>query len=231
MLLELNELHAAYGSSQVLFGLSLQVAAGEVVALLGRNGVGKTTCLRCIMGLTPVQRGTIQWQGESLTGLPPHKIARRGIGLVPEERRIFAELSVWENLDMGRTHRTKPDWENEIYTLFPDLQELAQRRGGTLSGGQQQMLSIARSLVGKPSLLLLDEPSEGLAPRMVEHLGEQIARLKESGLALILAEQHLDFALDLSDRVYILEKGMVQYEGRSMDLRNDTAAQRQFLAL
>jgi branched-chain amino acid transport system ATP-binding protein len=231
VLLKALDMHAAYGSSQVLFGVSLQVGAGEVVALLGRNGVGKTTCLRCLMGLTPVQRGTVQWLGESITDLPPHKIAQRGIGLVPEERRIFADLSVWENLDMGRTLHTKPDWENEIYTLFPELQKLAQRRGGTLSGGQQQMLSIARSLVGNPRLLLLDEPSEGLAPRMVEHLGDQIARLKENGLALILAEQHLNFALDLSDRVYILEKGIVQYEGTSADLRHDEAAQHQFLAL
>jgi len=231
MPLEVENLHAAYGSTQVLFGIDLKIGNGEVVALLGRNGVGKTTCMRCIMGLTRPQRGAVRWRGEDIAGAPPHKIARSGIGLVPQERRIFADLTVWENLDMGRRPGTDPDREEYIDRLFPELGGLADRRGGTLSGGQQQLLSIARSLMGGSHLLLLDEPSEGLAPRMVERLGQQLAELRQQGVAMLLAEQNLDFALELSDRAYIVEKGTVCYSGSAAELRADEEAQRRFLTL
>ena len=231
MLLEVENLHAAHSSTQVLFGIDLKIGNGEVVALLGRNGVGKTTCMRCIMGLTRPQRGAVRWRGEDIAGAPPHKIARSGIGLVPQGRRIFADLTVWENLDMGRRPGTDPDREEYIDRLFPELGDLADRRGGTLSGGQQQLLSIARSLMGGSRLLLLDEPSEGLAPRMVERLGQQLAELRQQGLSMLLAEQNLDFALELSDRAYIVEKGTVCYSGSAAELRADEEVQRRFLTL
>ena len=232
-MLEVDDIHTSYGSSQVLFGVSLAAAAGEVVALLGRNGVGKTTTLRCIAGLNPPHRGRVWWQGRDIAGLPAHRIARLGIGWVPEERRVFPELSVWENLDIARRPAAAgAGWsEARIYALFPDLEALAGRPGGVLSGGQQQMLSIARSLMLNPQLLLLDEPSEGLAPRVVESLADQILQLKESGMALILAEQNVDLVLALSDRIHILEKGQVRYAGTPGELRQKRAVLEQYLTL
>jgi len=175
-LLDVQTIYTAYGLSRVLFGVSVQVAAGECVALLGRNGVGKTTTMRSIMGLTPPQSGHILWKGQDITGWSPHRVARAGIGFVPEDRRIFAELTAWENLDVAS--RGRNGWTVErVFELFPQLAELRDRQGGFLSGGEQQMLTIARTLMGNPELLLLDEPSEGLAPLVVDHLREQIARL------------------------------------------------------
>jgi branched-chain amino acid transport system ATP-binding protein len=231
-LLRVRDLYTAYGLSQVLFGVSLEVARGECVCLLGRNGVGKTTTMRSIMGLTPPTRGRVEWKGRDIAGRPPHEVAKRGLGFVPEDRRIFADLTVWENLDVA-TRRTGNGGFTvaRVYELFPKLAELRDRQGGYLSGGEQQMLTIARTLMGNPELLLLDEPSEGLAPLVVEHLSEQIARLKGEGLTILLAEQNVDFSLTLADRVYVLEKGAVRYEGTAQAFRADDSIRHQYLAL
>ena len=237
-LLEVDCIHTAYGTSRVLFGISLDIKPGECVCLLGRNGVGKTTTLRSIMGLTPPSRGTVLWRGQPITGWSPHRIARLGIGFVPEDRRIFADLTVWENLDVA-SKRSHPEgaphplhWTIErVFDLFPKLAELARRNGGYLSGGEQQMLTIARTLMGNPALLLLDEPSEGLAPLVVDHLREQIARLKREGLTILLAEQNTEFSLALADRVYVLEKGSIRFSGPAARLRDDTALRHELLAL
>jgi branched-chain amino acid transport system ATP-binding protein len=232
-LLALEDIHAAYGLSRVLFGISLEVAAGECVALLGRNGVGKTTTLRSIIGLTPPYRGRVLWHGRDITGWPPHRAARAGIGFVPEDRRIFAELTVWENLEVGARAAGRPGrWTlAAVGELFPILRERRNQLGGFLSGGEQQMLTIARTLMGNPELLLLDEPSEGLAPLVVEMLRERIAELKAQGLTILLAEQGVDFALSLADRVYVLEKGSVRFAGAARDLREDKALRSRLLAL
>jgi branched-chain amino acid transport system ATP-binding protein len=230
-LLELRDIDVAYGMSRVLFGVALSVGPGEVVGLLGRNGAGKSTTIRAIMGLTPPSSGTILFRGENIAGRPPYEIAQRGIGWVPEDRRIFPELTVWENLDVAaRPARDGQRWTLErIYELFPDLAELRDRRGGFLSGGQQQMLTIARTLMTNPALALLDEPSEGLAPLIVERVRQTVASLKRAGLAMILAEQRLDFVLSLADRVYLLEKGSVRYSGTPDELRRDKAIVERFL--
>jgi len=232
-LLEVKDLHAAYGLSRVLFGVSLEVQRGECVCLLGRNGVGKTTTLRAIMGLTPPSAGTVWWQGKDVTGWAPNRAARAGVGFVPEDRRIFAELTVWENLDVAQRAASRPGrWSVEaVYGLFPKLRELAERAGGNLSGGEQQMLTIARTLMGNPELLLLDEPSEGLAPLVVEHLLEQVTRLKQEGLTIMLAEQGVEFSLALADRVYVLEKGAVRFSGPASQLREDADLRNELLAL
>jgi len=232
-LLELHDVHAAYGLSRVLFGISLEVNPGECVCLLGRNGVGKTTTLRAIMGLTPPTSGRVVWKGRDIAGLPPFRIARLGIGLVPEDRRIFAELTVRENLDVaGRAAGRPGRWTiDAVFGLFPKLRQLAERQGGYLSGGEQQMLTIGRTLMGNPELLLLDEPSEGLAPLVVENLLEQIGRLKREGLTILLAEQGVDFSLALADRIYVLEKGAVRFSGQAAELRDNPALRDELLAL
>lgn len=232
-LLQVDDIHTAYGSSRVLFGVSLSIDKGECVCLLGRNGVGKTTTIRSIMGLTPPHRGRIRWKGEDVTGTAAYAMARRGLGFVPEDRRIFAELTVWENLDVAqRSTRRSGPWSIEaVYALFPKLRELEQRMGGVLSGGEQQMLTIARTLMGNPELLLLDEPSEGLAPVIVESLLAQVLRLKREGLTILLAEQGIDFSLAVADRVYVLQKGQVAFSGPASELRDDEALRHRLLAL
>ena len=232
-LLEVEEIHTAYGLSRVLFGISLTIEAGECVSLLGRNGVGKTTTMRSIMGLTPPGAGHVRWQGQEITGWSPHRIARAGIGYVPEDRRIFAELTVWENLEVGdRAARRPGRWTiDAVGELFPVLRERRDQRGGFLSGGEQQMLTIARTLMGNPELLLLDEPSEGLAPLVVDLLREKIGELKAQGLTILLAEQRVDFALALADRVYVLEKGTVRHSGVAAELRQDKALLDRLLSL
>jgi branched-chain amino acid transport system ATP-binding protein len=230
-ILAVEELHTAYGLSRVLFGVSLEVAAGECVCLLGRNGVGKTTTMRSIMGLTPPTRGRVLWRGQEIQGQAAHRVAKLGIGFVPEDRRIFAELTVWENLDVA-ARGGRAGWTVErVWDLFPKLHELRDRQGGFLSGGEQQMLTIVRTLMGNPQLLLLDEPSEGLAPLVVDHLREQIARLKADGLTILLAEQNVDFCLDLADRVYVLEKGHIRYRGSAREFREDESIRHQYLAI
>ncbi len=232
-LLEVSGIHTSYGISEVLFGVDIKVEDGECVGLLGRNGVGKSTTIRSINGLTPPSQGTVKWRGQDVVGKPAYDIARLGVGFVPEDRRVFPELTVWENLDIARRSRGKEnEWDEEqVYALFPELETFGDRKGGFLSGGQQQMLTIARALMGNPDILLLDEPSEGLAPLVVDKLRDQIATLKSKGLSLVLAEQNLDFVLDLSDRVYILEKGAVQYHGTPQDVRDNPDLVKRYLTV
>jgi branched-chain amino acid transport system ATP-binding protein len=234
MILEVSHIHTAYGLSQILFDVSLEVREGEVISLLGRNGVGKTTTLRSVMGLTPPKSGSIKWRGAEIAGKPAHQIARLGIGFVPEDRRIFSDLTVWENLDVGIRpgQRRENGWTMErVYDLFPALRPIQNRKGGYLSGGEQQMLTIARTLMGNPDLLLLDEPSEGLAPIVVQQLGEQIAKLRREGMTILLCEQSTKFSLDLSDRLYILEKGTVKYDGTVREFTKDESIARAYLAV
>jgi branched-chain amino acid transport system ATP-binding protein len=234
MILEVNDIYTAYGLSQILFGVSLKVQEGEVISLLGRNGVGKTTTLRSIMGLTPPKSGSIKWRGKEIAGKPTHEISRLGIGFVPEDRRIFSDLTVWENLDVAIQPGRKEQnvWTLErVFDLFPALKPIQSRRGGYLSGGEQQMLTIARTLMGNPDLLLLDEPSEGLAPLVVYQLGEQIAKLRQEGMTILLCEQNQRFSLQLSDRLYILEKGTIKYEGTVQDFKKDEEIVRTYLAV
>jgi len=234
MILEVIDIYTTYGLSQILFGVSLQVDRGEVVSILGRNGVGKTTTLRSVMGLTPPKSGSIKWKGEEIAGKHPYQIAMLGIGFVPEDRRIFSDLTVWENLDVAiKSSGGKRDgWTTErVFELFPALNPIQNRRGGYLSGGEQQMLTIARTLMGNPELLLLDEPSEGLAPIVVQQLGEQISKLRGEGMTILLCEQNARFSLNLSDRVYILEKGEVRYQGSATDFKRDEEIYKTYLAL
>ena len=232
-LLEVEDIHTAYGSSRVLFGISLDIRPGECVCLLGRNGVGKTTTIRSIMGLTPPSQGRVRFKGKDITGFEPYRLARLGMGYVPEDRRIFAELTVWENLEVAARSASRTGrWSADSVTdLFPALSELRDRMGGVLSGGEQQMLTIARTLVGNPELLLLDEPSEGLAPVIVESLLAQVQRLKSEGLTILLAEQGVDFSLSLADRVYVLEKGAVRFSGAAAELRDNAELRNKLLAL
>ena len=232
-LLELRDIHTAYGLSRVLFGISLEIAGGECVCLLGRNGVGKTTTMRSIMGLTRPSAGQVLWKTKNIAGWAPHRIARAGIGFVPEDRRVFAELTVWENLDVAeKASRRTGSWTvQRVYEIFPKLRELADRQAGFLSGGEQQMLTIGRTLMCNPELLLLDEPSEGLAPIVVDRLLEQVNELKRQGLTILLAEQGVDFSLRLADRVYVLEKGAVRHSGPAAALREDSDLRHRLLAL
>ena len=233
VLLEIEEIHTAYGLSRVLFGISLAVNQGECVCLLGRNGVGKTTTMRSVMGLTPPSAGRIRFKSRDITGWPPYRIARAGIGFVPEDRRIFAELSVWENLDVAqRAAARRGRWTiDAVFELFPVLAAQRERQGGYLSGGEQQMLTIARTLMGNPELLLLDEPSEGLAPLVVETLRAKIGELKAQGLTILLAEQGVEFSLALADRVCVLEKGAARFTGPAAALKSDRALLERLLSL
>ena len=219
-LLSIDALHAAYGLSRVLFGVSLAVEAGECVCLLGRNGVGKTTTMRSVMGFLRPTSGCISWKGVNIAGWPPHRVARAGIGFVPEDRRIFGELTAWENLDVAARAAQRPGaWTIEaVYELFPILRELRNRRGGFLSGGEQQMLTIARTLMGNPSLVLLDEPSEGLSPKIVEQMVAAILTMKKEGVSMIVSEQNLHFARLNSDRAYIIERGRICFGGTMAEL-------------
>lgn len=217
-MLDVEEVHTYYGQSHVLHGVSLGVEEGEIVALLGRNGAGKTTTLRSIIGLTPPREGEIRFKGERIDGLEPYQIARRGIGYVPEERRVFPELTVEDNLEVVRDRGS--DWTVErAYEIFPALEEHSHRLGGNLSGGQQQMLTIARALVTDPDLLLLDEPSEGLAPTIIDNLQRVLQDVIETGITVFLTEQNTRFAFDLSERAYILSKGQVAWDGEVDELR------------
>jgi branched-chain amino acid transport system ATP-binding protein len=232
-ILEVAEIHTSYGRSRALFGVSLAVPKGACVCLLGRNGVGKTTTMRSIMGLTPASSGQVVWKGIDITRWRPFEIARAGIGFVPEDRRVFADLTVSENLDVaGRAAKRPGTWSRDaVFDLFPKLEELSGRRSGYLSGGEQQMLTIGRTLMGNPELLLLDEPSEGLAPLVVESLLEKVSSLRNQGMTILLAEQGLHFALALADHVYVLQKGSVRYSGPSSALREDSALREELLGL
>ncbi len=233
-LLAVEDLHASYGLSEVLFGVSLDAAEGEVVSLLARNGAGKSTTLRCIMGLLRPTAGRVSFRGEDVTGLLPHLVCQRGIGYVPEDRRIFGDLTVLENLEVGRRpgHIGPRRWSLEhVFEVFPALRALKRRRGGSLSGGEQQMLTIARTLMGNPDLLLLDEPSEGLAPTMVEALQRHILQLKQAGQTILLSEQNLKFVAPVADRAVIIEKGRVAYAGPIAELMASEDLRRAHLAV
>lgn len=235
MILTAEGLYTSYGLSQILFGVSLYVRAGECVSLLGRNGVGKSTTLRSIMGLTAPAQGTVVYNGQNITGKPAFRVAQLGIGFVPEDRRIFPDLSVRENLEVARKMPASPharEWTvQRVYELFPILSKLDDRKGGYLSGGEQQMLTIGRTLMGNPDLLLLDEPSEGLGPLIVRDLGIQIRRLKDEGITILLCEQNARFAIALSERAYVLEKGQVRFSGTIEELRANEEIRRQYLGL
>ncbi len=235
VLLDLSHIETYYGDSHILFDLSLEVEAGEVVCLLGRNGAGKTTTVRSIIGLTPPRAGRITLRGLDLVGLPPYRIARLGIGFVPEDRRVFPNLTVHENLEVARRtwgNGAESPWtEQRLFDLFPILAERRRQLAGTLSGGEQQMLTIARTLMGSPELLLLDEPSEGLAPLVVESLREQLSRLKASGLTMVLAEQNVRFVSELGTRVYVLENGMVRYRGSMAEFLANEEVRQAYLAV
>jgi branched-chain amino acid transport system ATP-binding protein len=229
-LLALDGVHGAYGPSRVLHGVSLEAKAGEVVSLLGRNGAGKSTTLKAIMSLVEVTEGAVRFDGRDITRTPTHEISRLGVGYVPEDRRIFGDLTVAENLIVGE--QGSGGWTvARVYAFFPKLGEMARRRAGSLSGGEQQMLTVARTLMGNPRVLLLDEPSEGLAPVVVRALGEQIAALKREGLTIVLSEQNLKFAARLADRAYIIERGVIRFGGAMADLLADEALRRAYLSV
>jgi branched-chain amino acid transport system ATP-binding protein len=233
VILEVRDLVTAYGLSRVIHGISLDVETGEVVCLLGRNGAGKTTTLRSIMGLTPPRTGRITFKGEEITGRQPYEVARRGIGYVPDDRRIFADLTVEENLEIvRRVTRRDGRWTRErVYALFPLLKELRANRGGGLSGGEQKMLAIGRALMGNPILLILDEPSEGLSPLMVRTLVGAIRQIREEGITLLIADQNVKFARRVADRGYIMEKGTIRYSDQLEKLWANEEIIRQYLAV
>lgn len=230
-MLTLQGIHTFYGFSHILFGVSLKVEPGEVVCLLGRNGAGKTTTMKSIMGLTPPKRGSIRFKDEEITGKQPYLLVRKGIAYVPDDRRIFADLTVRENLEIAERKGGEAEgWDLErVYELFPALKDIQSRKGGCLSGGEQKMLAIARALMGNPELLLLDEPTEGLAPVLIYVLEEQVRRLKEVGLTVFLAEQNVRSALRLSDRGYIIDNGQIRYQGSVAELRENEEVRKKYL--
>lgn len=238
MLLEVTRLNAWYGAAHILFDVDLQIRKGEVVALMGRNGAGKSTTMKSIMGLVR-QQGTIRFMDKDIARRKPFQIARAGIGFVPEERRIFPDLTVMENLDTGRqAARYWPDgaqvayWdETALFNLFPNLATMPSRAGSKMSGGEQQMLAVARTLMGNPYLLLLDEPSEGVAPIVVEQMIQMILALKQKGVSILLSEQNMHFARLVSDRAYVLEKGQIRYAGTMAELAANTCVWNEYLAL
>jgi len=233
-MLHVNDLHAFYGRAHILHGVTLDAGAGEVVALLGRNGAGKSTTLKAIMGLVPPAGGAVTFSDRRIDRLPPHRIARLGLGYVPEERRIFTDLTVLENLAVGRqpARAGAPAWsEDRLFALFPNLGRLRERPGGRMSGGEQQMLTIARTLMGNPRCVLLDEPSEGLAPIIVEQMAQSIRTLKGEGLCVLLCEQNLHFCEAIADRAYIIEKGQVRFGGTMAELAGNASLREQYLSV
>jgi branched-chain amino acid transport system ATP-binding protein len=238
-MLEVEALSAWYGAAQILFGLSFSVGRGEVVALMGRNGAGKSTTMKALMGLIARRGGTVRFCGDDISRRRAFEIARRGLGFVPEDRRIFSDLTVLENLDIGRQPPRRfadgqlaPAWSpDKLFAIFPNLGAMPDRRGAHMSGGEQQMLTVARTLMGNPLLVLLDEPSEGVAPVIVEQMANTIVELKKEGLSVLLSEQNIHFAELVCDRVYVLEKGQLQWQGAMAELAKDTAAQRSFLSV
>ncbi|MDP2297329.1 MAG: ABC transporter ATP-binding protein [Pseudolabrys sp.] len=238
-MLSVENLSAWYGAARILFDLNFEVGRGEVVALMGRNGAGKSTTMKTIMGLIAQRQGKVAFNGEDIAARQPYEIARRGLGFTPEDRRIFSDLTVLENLDIGRQPpRSFPDgapapfWTPErLFALFPNLAEMPHRLGGRMSGGEQQMLTVARTLMGNPLLVLLDEPSEGVAPLIVEQMAHTIIELKKEGLSILLSEQNIHFAQLVSDRVYVLEKGQVRWQGTMAQLSDSADIQRAYLTV
>jgi len=231
-MLEVQDIHTNYGESYILQGLSLRLGQGQVVAVLGRNGVGKTTLIRSIIGFTPPRRGRILLRGEDITHLAPHEIARRGVGLVPQGRRIFASLGVDEHLEIGQRAGNGAGWSfDRVLELFPRLRERLRNRGNKLSGGEQQMLACGRALVGNPDILLMDEPSEGLAPLLVRELGRILGRLKTGGASILIVEQNLAFALRVADHVYLMSKGKIVHESRPDELLRNEEVKARYLGV
>ncbi len=233
-MLEVHSLNAFYGKAQMLFDVSLEVGRGEVVALMGRNGAGKSTTIKSIMGLLQSKRGQVRFLDEDIGSLEPYQIARRGLGFVPEDRRVFSELSVMQNLEVGRqaARAGVQAWTPErLFRLFPNLGEMPDRPGGSMSGGEQQMLTVARTLMGNPLLLMLDEPSEGVAPVIVEQMAHMIMTLKQQGLSILLSEQNLHFAQMVCDRAYVLEQGQIRFSGTMEALAANDEVQQNYLSL
>jgi branched-chain amino acid transport system ATP-binding protein len=238
-MLEVAGLNAWYGAAHILFDLSFHVGPGEVVALMGRNGAGKSTTIKTLLSLIARRTGTVHFCGEDISRLRSFEIARRGLGFVPEDRRIFSDLTVLENLDIGRQPprrfqdgRPAPFWTpDKLFAIFPNLGRMTDRLGAHMSGGEQQMLTVARTLMGNPLLVALDEPSEGVAPVIVEEMARTIVELKKQGLSILLSEQNIHFAELVCDRAYVLEKGQLQWQGRMEDLARDSAAQRSYLSV
>jgi branched-chain amino acid transport system ATP-binding protein len=233
-MLEVHSLNAFYGKAQMLFDVSLEVGRGEVVALMGRNGAGKSTTIKSIMGLLQSKRGQVRFLGEDIAALEPYQIARRGLGFVPEDRRVFSELSVMQNLEVGQqaARAGVQAWTPErLFQLFPNLGEMPDRPGGRMSGGEQQMLTVARTLMGNPLLLMLDEPSEGVAPVIVEQMAHMIMTLKQQGLSILLSEQNLHFAQMVCDRAYVLEQGQIRFSGTMEALAANDEVQQNYLSL
>jgi branched-chain amino acid transport system ATP-binding protein len=230
-MLEVEGIHTFYGLSHILFGVSLKVDRGEVVCLLGRNGAGKTTTMKSIIGLTPPKQGSIRFKGEEIIGLEPYLLTRKGIGYIPDDRRIFADLTVGENLEIAiREASGSGGWNKErVHELFPALKNIESRRGGCLSGGEQKMLAIARALMGNPEFLLLDEPYEGLAPLLVHAIESQIRKLREAGLTVFVAEQNVRSTLRISDRGYIIDNGQIRYHGSIEQLRDNEEVRKKYL--
>jgi branched-chain amino acid transport system ATP-binding protein len=238
-MLVVENLSAWYGAARILYDLNFEVNRGEVVALMGRNGAGKSTTMKTIMGLMACREGIVRFNSEDISNEKPFEIARRGLGFTPEDRRIFVDLTVMENLDVGRQParlfadgRPAPSWTPEqLFNLFPNLAEMPERLGGRMSGGEQQMLTVARTLMGNPLLVLLDEPSEGVAPLIVEQMAETILSLKKQGLSILLSEQNIHFARLVSDRVYVLEKGQIHWQGSVAELDASPEVQRTYLTV
>jgi branched-chain amino acid transport system ATP-binding protein len=233
-LLSVKGLRGWYGRAQILYDVDLEVGAGEVVALMGRNGAGKSTTMKAVMGLLDRTEGSVRFEGAEIRGEPPFRISRRGLGWVPEDRRVFTDLTVLENLEVGRRppRAGAPHWTvQRLFELFPNLGEMPGRPGGRMSGGEQQMLTVARTLMGNPRLVLLDEPSEGVAPLIVEQMADMIDALKRQGLSVLLSEQNLPFASAVSDRAYVLEKGQVRFAGTMAALEQDETVRRQYLTV
>ena len=232
-MLEAEGLCAGYGPAEILFDVSLKLARGEVAALMGRNGAGKSTTLKAIMGLIPPRAGRVRFAGRDIAGLPPFRIARLGLGYVPEDRRIFTDLTVTENLEVGRRPAEGRDpWTPErLFEVFPNLASMRNRRAAAMSGGEQQMLAIARTLMGNPEAVLLDEPSEGLAPVILELMADAVLRMKREGIAVLLSEQNFDFAAAVADRAYVIERGEIRYDGSMAALDADPALRAQHLSL
>ena len=239
VLLEAKDLSAWYGAAQILFDVNLNVRRGEVVALMGRNGAGKSTTLKSLMGLLDKRRGSVSFLGHDISRSEPHHAARLGLGFVPEDRRIFTDLTVTENLEVGRQPPRRwadgsaaPVWTPErLFKLFPNLGEMPERLGDRMSGGEQKMLTVARTLMGNPYLVLLDEPSEGIAPLIVEQMARMILELKDQGVSILLSEQNLHFAELVADRAYVLEKGQIRYRGAMTDLAGNENVRRAYLSL
>jgi branched-chain amino acid transport system ATP-binding protein len=235
MILEVKGIHTYYGTSHILFDVSLSVDRGEIVCLLGRNGAGKTTTMRSIMGLTPPHAGSVQFHGEEMRGRPPYYIAQKGMGYVPDNRLIFPDLTVRQNLELAskvpKDLQGEPWTVDRVYGLFPLLKKLDKHLGGYLSGGEQQMLTVGRTLMGNPDLLLLDEPVEGLAPLVVRDLGEQILTLKEMGETILFSEQNVKFATMVAERAYVIDKGRIQYRGNIEELSENEEIKRKYLMI